>query len=256
MLTTNDIKIDYVFLGSSRVDNHIDTEIIELQTGRTAINLGIQGAKLEDSYHLLQLMLERKIRPEIIFIQVDYNYNLEGESEYLTSYLMPYINNSVVHKIIKERHPDYFYLKNIPFYRYMKYDFRIGFREAFNASIGNKPSIDLSKGYSPIKLHSNNTLKTSLPSKIAEENIAIKRIDSLALQSNLKIIYFTAPLCTNTLNLSYLEKLKLQLPNLWDYSKHFPQNHYYYNCTHLNDLGAKEFSEILGGDIKSIQSPI
>lgn len=65
-------KIDYIFLGSSRVDNTIVPAIIEEQTGKKAVNLGFQATKLGDVYTMLQLIQEYNIQTEKIFIQVDY----------------------------------------------------------------------------------------------------------------------------------------------------------------------------------------
>jgi uncharacterized alpha/beta hydrolase family protein len=36
--------VDYIFLGSSRVQNHINTKLINDLTNKKAINLGVQGA--------------------------------------------------------------------------------------------------------------------------------------------------------------------------------------------------------------------
>ena len=54
LLSLNDKKIDYVFLGSSRVDNNIIAKVIETETGKIAINFGVQGAKLDDYFLMLQ----------------------------------------------------------------------------------------------------------------------------------------------------------------------------------------------------------
>lgn len=245
-------EIDYVFIGSSRVDNHIDPKIIENLTGKTAINLGIQGAKLNDSYLLLQLLNEHEIKTETIFIQVDYNYNINGNSKFLTTALMPHLKNKLVSELVKERHPDFYYLKNIPFYRYMIYDYKIGFREVFNAAINNEPTINLNSGYYPLTGHREYNFNASLPSTILNENQIIKKIDSFAKKNNMNIQYFTAPFCANTKNIDYTSKLQDKIPGLMDFSRLFSdKDEYFFNCTHLNDKGAKEFSRILAQSLRS-----
>ena len=48
-------SIDYVFLGSSRVENGISPKVIKDKTGKNAINLGFQASKMADIYLIFQL---------------------------------------------------------------------------------------------------------------------------------------------------------------------------------------------------------
>lgn len=243
--------IDFIFIGSSRVDNTINADIITLITGKSAINLGIQAAKTDDYLILLKLLKERNIRAEHIFIQIDYVFNITGNSEILMSQLMPYINNKVINEAIKERDPEYYQLKFIPFYRYLKYDYKIGFREFFNSTLGNKNKIDFENGFDPKFGSSGQNLESSLPANIINENTSINRINDFAELNNLSIIYFMAPFCKNTTNSSFSSKLNAKLPVFLDYSKIFnKQNDNFYNCDHLNNKGASEFSRIIATDIK------
>lgn len=249
MQSEND-TIDYIFIGSSRVDNTINAKIISDITGKSAINLGFQSAKLEDYYLILKLIEERNIKSERIFIQVDYVYNLDGNSELLRSEIMPFLNDPVISEHLKQKDPDYFKLKNIPFYRYLKYDYKIGFREFFNSVIHNNNKINLENGFFPKYGHSGEKLTSSLPKTIAEENSNLTKIDSFAAKHDLSIIYFMAPFCPNTKNLDYSKKLNEKLNFFLDYSNIFPNNeNYFYNCSHLNNLGASVFSKLIAQDI-------
>jgi hypothetical protein len=253
MQNEND-TIDYIFIGSSRVDNTIDSEVIESITGYSAINLGFQGAKIDDYLTILMLLQDKKIKFKKIFIQVDYVYNLGGNSEILRSELMPFIGNTVISKALQSQGSEYYKLKYIPFYRYLKYDYKIGFREVFNTVIGNKNTIDLNNGYFPKYGYSGQELKSTLPNQIANENISLNKIDSFAKNHNINIIYFIAPFCPNTKNLEYSTKLKDKLPIFLDYSNLFPyQDNYFYDCNHLNNEGAHEFSRRLAEDIIELE---
>jgi hypothetical protein len=253
MQTKND-TIDYIFIGSSRVDNTINADIISSITGNSAINLGFQGAKTDDYLIILKLLKNKNIYSKQIFIQIDYVYNIDGNSEILKSEFMPFLNNQVISEVIKERDPEYFQLKYIPFYRYLIYDYKIGFREFFNTTFGNSNKLDLQNGYFPKHGRMKNSNgSTILPSHILEENKNILAINSFALKNELEIIYFTAPFCPNTSNLNYIRKLKNKLPQFLDYSDLFPsQYNYFYDCNHLNDEGATIFSEIFAQDILKI----
>ena len=50
-------KFDYVFLGSSRVENSIVSSEIERQTGKRTLNFGVQGGNLDDVNIFLRLSL-------------------------------------------------------------------------------------------------------------------------------------------------------------------------------------------------------
>ena len=76
----NGQSIDYPFLGSSRVDNSIIPAIIKEKTGKSALNLGFQASKLDDIYTILKLFKSYNIKTEKVFIQVDYIYNIDGNS--------------------------------------------------------------------------------------------------------------------------------------------------------------------------------
>ena len=131
-------KIDYIFIGSSRVDNTIDADIISKITGKTALNLGIQSAKPDDYYLMLKLIKDLNIQTNKIFIQMDYVYNLSGNSKILNSYLMPYTENDIVNNHLKSTIKNSWFIPNLPFYKYLVYDYKIGFREFFSTTI-HKP---------------------------------------------------------------------------------------------------------------------
>ena len=51
-------NFDIVFLGSSRVANHIDTDLFNKLSNKKTINLGVEGAGLNDNLLQLKLLLE------------------------------------------------------------------------------------------------------------------------------------------------------------------------------------------------------
>ncbi|MDT0643057.1 hypothetical protein RM553_09480 [Zunongwangia sp. F363] len=248
--------IDYVFIGSSRVENTIDTEIIEDITGKKALNLGIQEVRLNDSFMLLQLLYEQNIKPEIVFIQVDYIYNKDKSSGFLKSSLMPYIKDDRIGSMLKSREPNYYALRYIPFYRYLKYDYKSGFREVFNILTGNEPYINLESGYYPLYGNSGNNFRRHLPDTIAKKNKYLRAINKFAKEKNIKIAYFMSPFCSETKNLEYTKKLRKKIPSLIDYSTLFFEQDagYFYDCDHLNNKGAEKFSEVFAEKINTLSA--
>lgn len=252
LLSLKNEKIDYVFLGSSRVDNTIDSDIIEVNTGKTALNLGIQGAKPDDYFLMLKLLHEQNIQTKAVFIQVDYVFNLEGNSEILKSALMPFISKPIISEFVEERSNDYFFLKNIPFYRYLKYDYKLGFREFTSTLLHRRPGLDLDNGYTPKYGQAGGQLKSELPERLKEKNETLQAINNFAVNNNIKIYYFMAPFCPATLNQNFGSKLQEKIPGFIDFSNIFKDHEeYFFNCGHLNDKGAKKFSQIIAERINT-----
>jgi hypothetical protein len=237
--------VDYIFLGSSRVQNHINTKLINDLTNKKAINLGVQGAKLNDYELFLNLIVANKIKYEKIFLQVDYVYNHTGFSDISGADVIPYIKDiKEADKHLKTYNTNYHNYKNIPFYRYMVNDFSIGFREVVMLSINRKSKVDFEDGFDP-KFIVGKNLSSSLPKKINLKNNSFTRIDSIARANKIDIIYFMAPFCANTSNPNFGELLSQRIPGFKDYSRAILEDKYFYNCSHLNSDGANLFTEIL-----------
>lgn len=251
LLSIEGKTLDYVFIGSSRVDNNIDPEVIERYTGGSAINLGIQGAEINDYLLVLQLLKKQNINTKTVFIQIDYVYNLSGSSDFLKSTLMPYIEDDVISSYIRNQESEFYYLRNIPFYRYLRYDYKLGFRETFLTAIGKESKLNVEKGYWPKFGYSGKKFEARLPEKILAENENLAALESFAAKNGFKIVYFTAPFCYSTENINFIDKLQNKLPGLWNFSRVFQKNEVFFDCLHLNDVGAKRFSKILSEKINS-----
>lgn len=237
-------KIDYIFLGSSRVDNTIVPAIIEEQTGKTAVNLGFQAAKLGDVYTMLQLIKEYNIQTEKIFIQVDYIFNLEdGYSTIMQHDLMPFVRENKITK-------DYFYrhfsaekhLYYVPFFRYSYFDVKIGLRQLLLNVANKETNILKNKGFTGLQgnsfQHGN-----ALPQEINTQNKYYDQIVAFARINKMPIVFFCAPFCKHTKNLNFMGKLKEKIPGLYDFSTALTDDKMFQNCSHLNAEGAAYFSK-------------
>ncbi len=237
-------KIDYIFLGSSRVDNAIVPAVIEKQTGKTAVNLGFQATKLGDVYTMLQLIKEYNIQTEKIFIQVDYIFNLEdGYSTVMQHELMPFVRENKITK-------DYFYrhfstekhLYYVPFLRYSYFDVKIGLRELLLNIANKETNILKNKGFTALQgnsfQHGN-----ALPQEINTQNKYYDQIVAFARINKMPIVFFCAPFCKHTKNLNFMGKLKEKIPGLYDFSTALTDDKMFQNCSHLNAEGAAYFSK-------------
>lgn len=238
-------KVDYIFIGSSRVENGIVPSIIEKKTGKSAVNFGFQAAKLGDVYTLLQLVKEYDIRYDKILIQVDYIYNIiDGHSNILQYEMIPFIRENSVTKQYSDAysvHPIANYY--IPFYRYCDNDLKIGFREVFANLVNKKTNAVANQGY--VARYGNSAqLKGGLPEAIIHKNMIFDSIQAFVKRNNMKVIFYCAPFCKYNENPNFTSKLKARISGFRDFSKVLDNDSFFLDCNHLNDSGAKRFTEI------------
>lgn len=242
------LKLDYVFLGSSRVENTVMPSLINAITNKKALNLGTQGARLDDMNLFLRLLIDKEVEIERLFIQVDYVYNSEFSSDIVRSQVLPYMrSNTTVKNYMKNG--DFNFYKNyyIPFYRYVKNDYRLGFREFFASAIKKKSKIDFGDGFVPLYglIEENKHKSANLPKTIINSNKNLREIDSLCSANNINVTYFCAPFCSGLVANNYLSKLKEKIPDFKDFSTVIKEDSLFQNCSHLNKNGAEAFTRHL-----------
>ncbi len=245
-------SIDYVFLGSSRVENGINPKIIENSTGKTAMNLGFQASKLSDIFLIYQLLDMYQIKYEKAFIQIDYIYNLEnGFSNVLDYEILPFINeNEIISQHCKLNNKDeYWKNKYIPFYRYCITSQKIGVRELTSNILNKQTNVSSNKGYVPL-LGSFSGPKYNLPSKIANSNKFFDAILNYKLVHKKETVFFTAPFRLANNDLEFIRKLSAKVPHLQSFANELQEDKYFQNSNHLNDVGATAFTNILIAKLK------
>jgi len=232
--------IDYVFLGSSRVENNIDCELVTKLTGKSCLNLGIQGSKINDSAALLQLLVDNNVTYENVLFQLDYTVNLNGNAPAFLSSIAPYENTGMLSLQFEKQ------LKNpikntIPFVRYARNDKIIGLREVVLQFAEKSPKTDLTNGFLGID-RIGNTVKGDLPLKVTKNNKGVQRMKKI--EPN-KLLFFTAPYCKNAANRNvFIKELQNAYPEVLSFIDLFDNNNdYYADCGHLNITGAQKFTE-------------
>ncbi|WP_395059659.1 hypothetical protein [Flavobacterium sp.] len=240
-------SLDYVFLGSSRVENGISPEVIKNKTGKTAMNLGFQASKMADIYLILQLLDEYHINYKKAFIQVDYIFNIEnGFSNVLSYEILPFINeNKLISNHCQLNDKNNFWRNiNIPFYRYSITSQKIGIREIVSNLIKKQTNVFKDNGYSP--LYGDFSIgKYGLPKKIALKNKYYDSVVNYSLKNNKEVVYFIAPFRISNNDFSFVQKLETKILGLKNFSNELPHNKYFQNNNHLNNDGAIAFTTIL-----------
>lgn len=239
-------KIDYIFLGSSRVENAIIPKLIKDKTGKTAVNLGFQASKLGDIYIVLQLIKEYNITTNKIFIQIDYIFNIEdGYSNVFQWEIMPFIReNDITKEYFASHFEESKMLYYCPFYRYCSFEAKIGTRELVMNLINKRTKITENFGFVGIK-GSSSEHKNALPDYINSNNSYFDKIKGYALKNKMPIVFFCAPFCKHTKNLNFTAKLKNKIPELYDFSQAVDKDELFNNCSHLNEEGASFFTKII-----------
>lgn len=240
-------KLDYIFIGSSRVENSVIADEIEKKTNKKTINLGIKGLKLRDMSYIMKLLKEYNISYQKIFIQIDYSYNYEEESSKFFSFeLLPFCDssNSIINEYLESINSTFLFYKYIPFLKYSDSDQLIGFRKVFS-SLKNKVSFfNSNKGYEPLYGFSSRKLE-NIPNKVNAENKYFNRINSFVKSENLNVVYFSAPVSLKSENLNYFDELKKNVPQLHNFHNVISEEKYFYDNLHVNDDGAALFTNVL-----------
>jgi hypothetical protein len=235
-------KYDVVILGSSRANNHFVAPMFQ-EKGLKAYNYGMSGGHLFEASLMLKLMIERKYEIKNVILEADLNLSMDHDSEGVSAKFLPYIHNSKVveHQFLD--HENFNELYYIPFYRYIKYDARIGFREAFFAAVNKKSNSLDNFGYYPLIGSENGNMKNNIANlNPLPHNKYYEEIKNICKANNINFIAVMTPMCENVVGMNYFEKVKKAYPEIHNYENVVVENKYFSSCGHLNDTGAKIFT--------------
>jgi hypothetical protein len=250
ILNTKHKNFDIVFMGSSRVANHINTTLFDAISNLKTINLGVEGAGLNDNLLQLKLLVKNN-KISNVFLQVDDNYQSINPTNIAISEAMPFIRNEIIKNHLSNYFENYKKLQYIPFYRYAVNDPKIGFREVFFSILNKKPKTNPSIGFTPKFGSKLPFVENSFPKQIRNNNVVLNEIIEICQQNNIQLITFIAPYCSKTKNSSYIKQLKVKLPNLIDLSIGYNDS-LFFNCGHLNNIGANIFTTNLYNETKDL----
>ncbi len=231
---------DVVILGSSRADNHLVTKMFT-DKKMVAFNFGMQGAKLFESDLVLKLLLEKKNTIKNVIIDVDVTLRTDKKSEAIYLKFLPYLHRSDSVKRHLECLSDFNLLYNVPFYKYMKYDTKIGFREVVMNFLNKRGNELDNGGYHGLPNNSEisgENLKTEpIRNKYYEE------IKEICKKRNINLIAVMTPMCENVKGMDYFDKVKKIYPEIYNYENVVVEDKYFSSCGHMNDEGARIFTQ-------------
>lgn len=245
-----DTHIDYIFLGSSRVENHIDCELVTQLTGKSCINLGLQASKTNDSAALLQILEDNNVTYDQVLFQLDYAVNFDSYAPAFISSIAPYQNTKMISKDLKEQleMPSI----DLPFVRYAANDKMIGLREVVLQLIQKPSKVNFNNGFLGID-RVGTAMKGILPQTVTTTNRGVQIMKEVAPTS---LLFYTAPYCKSDSNRDvFIKELQKIYPEVISYIDLFDSTESYFaDCGHLNREGATAFTKQLTADLLLHQS--
>jgi hypothetical protein len=240
----NSKKQDYdvVILGSSRANNHFVAQMFE-DKGLKTFNYGMSGGHLFEASLLLKLMVERHCKIKNVILEADLNLSNKHRDNGVSSKFLPYLHQSETIKRHFEQEEDFRELYYIPFYRYIKFDDRIGFREFYNTVLKKATNTLDNKGYYPLGKKSNANMKNDIVNlKPLKHNKYYEEIKQICKVNKINFIAVMTPMCENTKGINYFEKVQQLYPEIHNYENVVVEDKYFSSCGHMNDTGARLFT--------------
>jgi hypothetical protein len=232
---------DVVILGSSRANNHFVSQMFE-EKGLRAFNYGMSGGHLFEADLLLKLMIERHYKIKNVILEADLNLSNKHRDFGVSSKFLPYLHQSETVKKHFSSEKDFLQLYYIPFYRYIKFDERIGFRELCNTA-SKKPTNNLdNKGYYPLIKRKGNMKNNIVSLEPLPHNKYYEEIKQICKDNNINLIAVMTPMCENTKGIEYFEKVQKLYPEIHNYENVVKEDKYFSSCGHMNDTGARLFT--------------
>ena len=235
-------KYDVVILGSSRANNHFVAPMFE-ERGLKTFNYGMSGGHLFEASLLLQLMIERNYQIKNVILEADLNLSNDHQAEGISAKFLPFLHESETIRRHFEKESDFMELYYIPFYRYVKYDAKIGVREVWDTSRNKPTSLLDNKGYYPLGKKPNANMKNNIANlNPLPKNQYYYEIKQLCEQKGINFIPIMTPMCENTKGMDYFDKVKELYPEIHNYENAVLEDKYFSSCGHLNDAGARLFT--------------
>jgi hypothetical protein len=237
---SNPKDYDVVILGSSRANNHFVSQMFE-DKGLKTFNFGMQGSKLFESDLVLKLLLEKKNKIKNVIIDVDVTLKSENNSEATVLKFYPYLKSSPAIQTHFGDLPDFNFNYFVPFYRYAKYETKIGFREMIFSCLNKKSKELYFGGYSALEKNKNK-LEESLSGISPKRNQYYEEIKRICRANKINLIAVMTPMCENTKGINYFDKVQKLYPEIHNYENVVIEDKYFASCGHMNDEGARLFT--------------
>ncbi len=239
---------DVIVLGTSRANNHFVTELFEKE-GLKAFNYGMSGSHLFETSLLLKLMVERGWTSKNVILETDLNLSNEKRDDGTFGRFMPFLHKSETITNHFKKEANFTELYYVPFYRYIQFDAKVGFRAWYKTLI-NEPTNSLANnGYYPLGFNPKANMKNNIESLVPLRNRYFEEIKQICKENHINLIAVNSPMCSNVKGMEYFKKVKALYPEIKEYEHVVDGDEYFSSCGHLNDKGACLFTKNIIDDL-------
>lgn len=239
---------DVIILGTSRANNHFVSEMFEKE-GLKTFNYGMSGSHLFETSLLLKLMVERGWNIKNVIVETDLNLSNEKRDDGTFGRFMPFMHQSKTITEHFKNEPDFAELYYVPFYRYIQFDSKIGFRAWYKTLIDEPTNSLANKGYYPLGFNPKANMKNNIESLVPLRNRYFEEIKQICKANHINLIAVTTPMCSNVKGMEYFKKVKALYPEIKEYEHVVEGDEYFSSCGHLNDKGARLFTSKVVEDL-------
>jgi hypothetical protein len=253
------VKEDLLIFGSSRAVRHYDPNILQDSLNLSAINVGKIGNTLLYSYAIFSQILTYHV-PKVVVLDISPIEFAKSERERgqksMIDILLKYQDMPVIEQLIKQLDNKELFLSKI-FWTYK-----------FNSSIYTL----MTNNQGSSKLSQSKGFKSRIGTKITKDYVKVDNDDYVedtilvntfrnfltkARNNNIEVHVVISPttLYQTHNSIARIEKITAEFGyHLLDVSHRpqFKQAALYYDMTHLNNVGARNFSELLGDSLNKV----
>ena len=158
---------------------------------------------------------------------------------------MPYLHTSKTIRDYYRDLPECNQLLYIPFYSYMHYDARIGFREMYYSAIHKKTNALENDGFHPLLNGPDKLVPADLSKYYPKRNKGYETIKAICKKNNIHLIALTTPMCMETINRDYFNHIQKVYPEILRFENAVTDDKYFSTCGHLNKDGAIEYTNVV-----------
>lgn len=247
---------DLIILGTSRAYRHYDPEILADSFKMSIYNGGISASKNIYVHYILLNMILRHHTPKIVCLELskeDY-YSPDKSFPYPFYFLAPYIGKEPAIDTLYHYSGDYWPYKMFHLCRY-----NAGFiRNMTHLERGYTDKSN--RGFIPLKLPKSRILELEnepIPTEVDEHKLLyLQKFIALCKQHDITLVLSTSPQFSKAPYKLYDPLKRVATENGIPYFEYHTRDlfldkpEYFYNATHLCDVGAKAFTAIFAHDLK------
>lgn len=230
---------DVIILGSSRANNHFDTELFQIKGFKT-FNFGMDGSTLNEALVILDILIHNHNKIKNVILEVDLNLTLTQGNKTIQTQFLPYLNDDFIYDHLKNQ-PEIFWHQKVPFYKYASNESKLGLRELTFTLLGKKSKAIENAGFTPL-FGTNNKMEYDLTHYKTQQNKFYDELKRLCVKNNIKLFSVSTPMCSNTKGVEYFEKIRKIYPEIYNFEDIVNKDEYFFSCGHMNKNGAKIYT--------------